>query len=226
MTRALADADDNEAVWRGRAMSRSLDAARARAEQRTQRLIDAAFSLIDERGTTEFTIQEVVLRANLSLRSFYEYFGSKDELVLALFEEVVREADEDILRAVDLPTDPLDKLRAFVICLHEWCDPVDAPRVRGSHNRRAIAEFSMLLAMNHAARIRAALEPQTRRLRHLLDDAVLAGAVHPTDVRRTAAILQQVVMFSWFGNRLTENPTQRLTADEILEFCLYGLAGP
>jgi AcrR family transcriptional regulator len=225
MTPALADSASNEAEWRGRAMARSLDAARARAEARAQRLLDAAFSLIDERGTTEFTMQEVVLRASLSLRSFYEYFGSKDELMLALFEETVREADADIARAVDAASEPLEKVKAFVVCVHEWCDPVESPRLRGSHNRRAIAEFSMLLAANHPTRFRAALAPQTRLLRELLDAAATAGVIEVPDTRRTAAILQQVVMFSWFGNRLAENAAQRLTAEETLEFCLHGLAG-
>ena len=39
-----------------------------------QRFLEAAFELIDEKGTTEFTIQEVVDRSKQSLRSFYEYF--------------------------------------------------------------------------------------------------------------------------------------------------------
>ena len=61
-----------------------------------QRFLDAAFELIDEKGSTEFTIQEVIERSKQSLRGFYEYFDGKDELVLALFEETVREADDDI----------------------------------------------------------------------------------------------------------------------------------
>src|SRR5207244_2420499 len=76
-----------ESGWRERAVARSLDAARTRAEERVQRILDAAFELIDENGSTDFTIQEVVERSKQSLRGFYEYFDGKDELVLALFEE-------------------------------------------------------------------------------------------------------------------------------------------
>jgi len=102
--------DTEEPLWRQRAVSRSLNAARSRAEQRVQRFLDAAFELIDEKGTTEFTIQEVVDRSKQSLRSFYEYFDGKDELVLALFEETIREADDDIRTAVEAESDPLDRL--------------------------------------------------------------------------------------------------------------------
>ena len=89
----------NEPSWRQRAVSRSLSAARSRAEQRVQRFLDAAFELIDQKGTTEFTIQEVVDRSKQSLRGFYQYFDGKDELLLALFEETVRESVEDIREA-------------------------------------------------------------------------------------------------------------------------------
>ncbi len=106
--------DAVEPSWRERAVSRSLDAARSRAEERTQRFLDAAFELIDEKGTTEFTIQEVVERSKQSLRGFYEYFDGKDELVLALFEETLREAADDIHAAVDAESDPLARLHVFV----------------------------------------------------------------------------------------------------------------
>jgi AcrR family transcriptional regulator len=217
--------EDTAPAWRERAVSRSLDAARLRAEERVQRFLDAAFELIDEKGTTEFTIQEVVDRSKQSLRGFYEYFDSKDELVLALFEETVREAGEDISAAVAAQSDPLERLRAFTITLHDWCDPDETPRKRGSHQRRAISEFSMHLAANHAERVRAALTPLTRLLRELVDDAAAAGAIRVTDARRATALVQQTVIYSWFGNRLAENPQHKLDAEATWEFCLRGLGG-
>ena len=217
-------ADPNEPGWRERAVSRSLNAARSRAEERVQRFLDAAFELIDEKGSTEFTIQEVIERSKQSLRGFYEYFDGKDELVLALFEETLREADEDIQRAVDAESDPLARLRAFAIRLHEWCDPEEAPRKHGAHNRRAISEFSLHLSVNHAERVQGALSPQWHLLLELLEAATEAGAIRSADIRRSAALIQQTVMCSWFGKRLVQSSKQqRLTAEETWEFCLHGL---
>jgi hypothetical protein len=45
------------------------------------------------------------------------------------------------------------------------------------------------------------------------------------DTRRAAALLQQTVMYSWFGNRLAEHPRTRLTAEATWDFCLHGLQG-
>jgi AcrR family transcriptional regulator len=225
MTEADVTLEAEEPAWRSRAVSRSLDAARARAEQRVQRFIDAAFELVDEKGTTDFTIQEVIDRSKQSLRSFYEYFDGKDELVLALFEESVREAGDDIRRAVDAETDPLERLRTFAVRLHEWCDPGEEPRKRGSHHRRAISEVAMHLAVKYADRVRAALGPVSAQLRTLVDDAVAAGAINVADTRRAATLVQQTIMYSWFGNRMVVEPRHRLGAGETWEFCLAGLGG-
>jgi AcrR family transcriptional regulator len=213
----------SEPAWRERAVSRSVDAARVRAEERVQRFLEAGFALVDEKGTTDFTIQEVVERSKQSLRSFYEYFEGKDELVLAMFEESVHEATEDLRATVDAQTDPLERLRAFAIRLHEWCDPEETPRKRGAHHRRAISEFSMVLASKYPDRIRAAVAPHTHMLHDLVDAAADAGAIRAGDTRRATALIQQTVMYSWFGNRLVENPNKRLSAEETWEFCLHGL---
>jgi AcrR family transcriptional regulator len=222
MTTIDADDIENEPDWRQRAVSRSLTAARSRAEKRIQRFLDAAFELIDEKGTTEFTIQEVIERSGQSLRSFYQYFDGKDELVLALFEETIRECVEDLQQA-SKEAEPIDRLHAFVVRLHEWCDPAD--RKRGTHNRRPIAEFTTQLAVAHPDRVTAATASVATMLLELIEDAVAAGAIEVDDTRRAAALVLQTIMFSWFGNRIAQNPRLRVSSEDIWEFCLHGLRG-
>lgn len=225
MTEIETSDEANQPAWRQRAVSRSLNAARSRAELRVQRFLDAAFSLIDEKGTTEFTIQEVIDRSKQSLRGFYQYFDGKDELLLALFEETIRESTEDLRAVVDSKTEPMERLRAFTIRLHEWCDPSDKPRKRGAHNRRPIMEFSVQLTVNHPDRVKAAMAPISRTMLELVDAANKAGSIQVDDARLAAALMQQTVMYSWFGNRLIEKRQMRLTAEATWDFCLRGLGG-
>src|SRR6187399_3198854 len=83
------------------AVARSLDPARARAQQRVQRFLDAAVELMATSPQLEFTVQEVVEKSGQSLRSFYQYFAGKHELLLALFEEALRSTAEQLRSAVE-----------------------------------------------------------------------------------------------------------------------------
>jgi len=57
----------------------------------------------------------------------------------------------------------------------------------------------------------------------LVETANTAGVIHVADTKRAAALIQQTVMYSWFGNRLAENARSRLSADATWEFCLHGI---
>ena len=211
--------------WRQRAVSKRLSAARTRAEQRVQGILDAAFALIDERSTTDFTIQDVVDRSKKSLRGFYQYFDSKDELLFALLEETIRESLEDLRAVVESKSEPLERLRAFTIRLHEWCEPLGTQRKRGAHNRVPISEFSLQLAVKDTERLAAAMAPISRMLIELLEAAVAAGALRLTETRRAALLIQQTVMYGWLMNRFVQNSRSRVTAEDAWEFCLHGLVG-
>jgi AcrR family transcriptional regulator len=215
----------NASGWRQRAVSKSLSAARTRAERRVQGILDAAFALIDERGTTEFTIQEVVDRSKQSLRGFYQYFEGKDELLFALLEESIRESVEDLRAAVESESKPLERLRAFTICLHQWCEPLGTRRKRGAHNRIPISEFSLLLALKDPERLAAVIAPIPQMLIELLKAASAAGALRVADPRKAAMLIQQAVMYGFLMNRFVQNPQGRVTAEDAWEFCLHGLGG-
>jgi len=202
-----------------------LKAAHTRAEQRVQGLLDAAFALIDEKGTTEFTIQEVVERSKQSLRGFYQYFDGKDELLFALLEETIRESLTDLRSAVESESKPLARLRAFTIRLHEWCEPLGTRRKRGAHNRVPISEFSLQLALKNPERLATAMTPISRLLLELLNAAVAGGALQVSDTQRAALLIQQTVMYGWLMNRFVQNAQARVTAEDAWEFCLHGLGG-
>jgi AcrR family transcriptional regulator len=217
--------DQGAKSWRQRAVSKSLSAARTRAEQRVQRLLDAAFELIDEKGTTEFTIQEVVDRSKQSLRGFYQYFEGKDELLFALLEESIGESLTDLGEAAESETEPLARLRAFTIRLHEWCEPIGAKRKRGSHDRLPLTEFSLQLAFKDPERLATVMAPISRMLIELLEAAVANGDLQVAEPRRAALLIQQTVMYGWLMNRLVPNPRGRVSAEDAWEFCLHGLGG-
>ena len=52
----------------------------------------SALAILGETGRTDFTVLEVVERSKTSLRSFYQHFSTKDELLLALIDKIMSES--------------------------------------------------------------------------------------------------------------------------------------
>ena len=103
-----------EPAWKQRAVERSIKTAKLRAAQRVQRFLDAAQAIIIEKGSTDFTVQEVVDRSRQSLRSFYLQFDGKHELLLALFEDALSRSADQIRAATSSQKDPIERLKVAV----------------------------------------------------------------------------------------------------------------
>jgi AcrR family transcriptional regulator len=76
-----------------------VDAGERRAARRA-RLMEAALDLLGREGWQATTVRAICSQARLTPRYFYESFADRDELLLALFDELAREAAEHVLEAV------------------------------------------------------------------------------------------------------------------------------
>ncbi len=62
------------------------DAGAARAREYRERLLAGMADAITEVGYAELTLADIVRRARVSKRTFYEHFATKEECLLALYE--------------------------------------------------------------------------------------------------------------------------------------------
>src|SRR5215468_1103180 len=98
---------------------RSADAVGVDTEPRERRFMKSALAILGETGRTDFTVLELVERSKTSLRSFYQHFSSKDELLLALFEEVLGNTMTEWRHQTDgFTTGTVDKLRFVATSLY------------------------------------------------------------------------------------------------------------
>jgi AcrR family transcriptional regulator len=217
---ALASTPADEPTWKQRAVERSTRAAKLRAEQRVQRFLDAAQVIIAEKGSTDFTVQEVVDRSRQSLRSFYQHFDGKHELLLALFEDALRRATEQIRAAAQGQADPLSRLKVAVQLLFELSRPDPVAR------RPLFTDFAPQLLLTHPAEVRVAHAPLLALLAELLTEASATGELRAgIDPRRAAALTMQTVMFVAQSAVVSdEDDPPVITSDEVWEFCAHGFA--
>ena len=83
------------------AKSNGQAAVRPDAEQRVSRFMKTALAILGETGRTEFTVLEVAERSKTSLRSFYQHFSSKDELLLAPIDKIMSESTQQLRADTD-----------------------------------------------------------------------------------------------------------------------------
>jgi AcrR family transcriptional regulator len=205
------EGDEAAPSWREQAVARSLDPARVRAEARVQRFLDAALELMAGDPSKEFTVQEVVERSGQSLRSFYQYFAGKYELLLALFEESVRSTAEVLRASVAEEDDPLARLHRFVIDYYEMCRPFPKGKAKvrkvGQVPGPAMAEFAQQLLTGHPKEASRAYVPLVTLLEELLDDAAEAGLLRPgLRHRRIAGVVLQAISFTAFSLTISGTP--------------------
>ncbi len=165
---------------REQAVNRSLDLARVRAEQRLGSLLSAAEALMEE--GVDPTVAEVVARAGQSLRTFYQHFAGKNDLMLALLELGCEELAVALERTAAKEADAVAALQAAVALLHTANGPLRSSR------RLALAQFSGQLLHSDPA----AYQQVQQRIVSVLTGVVEAAAPG-VDPLRTAAVLVNII---------------------------------
>jgi AcrR family transcriptional regulator len=209
-----------EPAWKQRAVERSIKTAKLRAAQRVQRFLDAAQAIIIEKGSTDFTVQEVVDRSRQSLRSFYLQFDGKHELLLALFEDALSRSADQIRAATSSQKDPLERLKVAIELLFESSRPDPTAK------RPLFTDFAPRLLVSHPAEVKIAYTPLLALLSELIEEAAEAGQLRAEiNPKRMAAMTMQTVTFvAQSGGGSDDATTHPITADEVWDFCAHGLA--
>jgi AcrR family transcriptional regulator len=224
----VAETPDTDGLsWREQAVARSLDSARLRAESRVQRFLDAAVELLNSGPSKDFTVQEVVERSGQSLRSFYQYFGGKHELLLALFEESVRWTADHLRDVIADEDEALERLHRFVVEYYRLCRPVEDPATAVSVRPPIMAEFAQQLLTTHPKEAARAFVPLEALFEDLLDEAVAAKAIRE-DLRRerTVGVVLEVIMFNAFWSTIggsSVRPEDDGSAEDLWKFVLNGI---
>lgn len=89
------------------------------SDEVADRLVEAARSLMWEAGGPAFTVTQVVAAAGSSLKSFYRCFGSKDDLLVALFADDARRGAKVLADMVERRRDD-ERLHATVTGLFRF----------------------------------------------------------------------------------------------------------
>ena len=210
--------DETIPAWQRQSMLRSLQSARARARARSNRFVSAATRLLQETGNADFTVQDVVDRSRMSIRTFYKYFASKEDLLVAVYETAVsREAVPRLRKCIEKQKDPLLRLREYIAAV------MDLTTKTGGGGR-TLTGFQNRLAESRPADLARAMKPQLDLLVELIEDIASTQPLRADLTVEMAARLTHYTVLAAAHNRvLGSEGANAIPAETIWEFCVSGM---
>jgi AcrR family transcriptional regulator len=205
--------------WQKRSVERSLRSARARAQQRTDRLVAAALELITQSPDNDFTIQEVLDRCTMSVRTFYNFFDGKDSLLLAVYETVLTTTAVPLLRErCAQQADPVLRLRTVFDVVAEI---TETPHPLA----RALSLFHLRLAQNRPEDLTHALSPLRNFLAELLNGVAAAGLLRADLEPSTLAVMTQQLLITDAYTTVLAG-ARRTSMEDLWAFCSAAILVP
>jgi AcrR family transcriptional regulator len=208
--------------WAERVADRSESVQRSRARQieQAQAIVAAARRLIMERGD-QFTTQELVKEAGVALQTFYRIFGGKDQLLLAVFEDLIAESCADYERAAEALPDPIARLHSYIAVTVGGSSDASygiGPRFVTAEHWRLHQLFPEEMA--HAT------QHFTDLVERQLTLAVEEGLATSTDVPGDSWFITKLVMATFHHYAYAEAQRDRtVIAEDLWSFCLRAIGG-
>jgi AcrR family transcriptional regulator len=182
---------------------------------RAERLVAAGRDLMQERRSTDFTMQEVAERARTSLRTVYEQFGNRDEFLLAVFEHAIAEAAGPLREAVTTAPDAPGRLGAYIEHLFEVTFLEEHPEMP------ALIALHMELARTNPSALARVLAPQQAILVELLQEGVADGSFRDdVEVGSLAMMVSLTIIGALHTMALGSHLGSEVDAEGLVRFCL------
>lgn len=145
-----------------------------------QRVIKAASQLIVTNGL-QCPMSAIATNAGVAIGSVYNYFASKDELVLAVYAELGQQVNVALVREINRGQSHRERLMVYIYDYIDffWEDP----------DRAILFEYLSNVPLIPHAALTALFEPVRRYHDTLIAEAQAEGATKPFDPGLMAALI-------------------------------------
>lgn len=175
-------------------------------------LLDAAFSVMRRTGSVSPRVSEIVGEAGLSNQAFYRHFASKDELLVAVLDDGLRQLVDYLEHVMAKAATPLDRVRRWIEGI--LAQAVDA---QAASSTRPFVVNSLRLRDQFTDEVLRSDERLKAPLRAALVD--VPGA----DVERDTEAIYQLAMGRMHSYLLQRERPSRRDVEHLVEFAVRGL---
>ena len=190
------------------------------AGKHSDTIVRAARQLVDAKGST-FTTQELIKQAGVALQTFYRHFDGKDQLLVAVFQDMIADACDAFEQATAKIDDPLERLHVYILTALQGLRT--AP---GGVGPGFITTEHWRLQQEFPDEIEAATKPFAALVQRELEQAASAGLASPGDAEQDAWLITRLVMaeFHHYAFRTASVDADQI-ADDVWRFCLRAVGG-
>jgi TetR/AcrR family fatty acid metabolism transcriptional regulator len=198
-------------------MKRGSVMARKRVGNKRERIIAAAARLFGEKGYHDTTTAQIAESAGVAAGTIYIYFSSKEELLVAVFEEFLGRHMDTLRQAIAGVASPKEKLKRLL---------GSGLQLMQAHPESAQIFLSQL--RQSAQMIRTVAKRSSRAYKDVIEETIAegvrSGMCREIDVPTAASMLfgafQQVVL-DWVADHCSYDVTTK--SNELENFVLHGI---
>ena len=176
-------------------------------DRRRKEIFDASVHLFLEKGFNEATMREIANAAGIGKSTLYDYFNSKDEILISYFENEIQKITERAQEIASQELDIVEKLRQIMQKHLEYL--VDN---KNFYLKLTIA--SQTLPLGSQEKIQAKRHAYQDMLRALIEEGIHNGELRPINPLLAARSVFNLLATAVFTSRPTGTP------DEMLEDAL------
>lgn len=200
---------------------------------RKAKLVKVAAELLGDLGMEGLTIRSVLERSGLARRAFYECFESKDDLVLAVFDQALHDATFHFRRAASVHGyGPLENIQQVVEGIVKGRGLWEAGVSADISERRvaALSREHLRLAQLHPAELERALASLLEFIVENIIEGMAQGVVRVCDPAIVAALIYNVVSTTVHtqvqsgGSFSNDQDARDHLAREIWLFCWHAIS--
>jgi AcrR family transcriptional regulator len=186
----------------------------------TDILLDSGRQLFTSRGLRKTSLEELVAPAGIAKSSFYQFFGSKEELYLELMLRQTAEVRRHVIdNALHAGSDTRDSLRRFLHATLERLTTDPLYRRLMTHPD----EMAVVTRRVDPERISEDRDNPLTALLHFITEAQRTGGLLPTDPAVIVGVIQVVALTPVTAERISEPSRLPAILDLLIDLVAAGL---
>ncbi len=183
-------------------------------DRRRHEIFNASVALFLKRGFQETTMQQIADSAGMGKSTLYDYFATKDEILVSYVEDAIFDLTEQARRIASKDIPSAEKLRQVMHLHLEYL-------VANKEFYTRLTFEVQRLGLESQRRIQARRHAYQDLLRQFIEDAVQEGTFRPVDSLLAARTIMVLLTPVAYTTRPTGTPDAML--DETLDIFYHGV---